>query len=66
MKFYVAFPTSGKESLETVLSPQGLECGRGPMVPTEEAWKTALVNRLPLVTIWFTRESLMLTERAHK
>ena len=66
MKFYVAFPLPGKESLETVFSSQGLKCGRGSMVPKEEAHKTTLVNCLPLVTIYFMRESLMLTERAHK
>ena len=66
MKFYVALPLSGKESLETVLSSQDLERGRGSTVPKEEAHKTTLVNCLPLVTICLTRESLMLTERAHK
>ena len=63
MKFYVAFPLSGKESLETVLSSQGLECGRS-MVPKEKAHN--FVNCLPLVTTCFMRESLMLTERGHK
>ena len=66
MKFYVVFPLPGKESLETVLLSQGLECGRGPTVPKEAAHKITLVNCLPLVTICFTRESLMPTERAHK
>ena len=64
MKFYVAFPLSGKEGLETLLSSQGLECRRESTVPKEEAHKTTLVNFPPLVTIGFMRESLMLTERA--
>ena len=35
-------------------------------MPKEEAHETALVNWLPLVTICFMREPLMLTERAHE
>ena len=66
MKFCVAFALSGKESLETVLSSQGLECGRGFTVPKEAVHKTTLVNCIPVITLCFMRESLMLRERAHK
>ena len=45
-----------------MLSSQGLECKRRSTVPKEETHDTTLVNCLPLVTISFTRESLMLTE----
>ena len=46
-------------------SSQGLKVGRGSTVP-KEAHTTTLVNCLPLVTICFTRESLVLRGRAHK
>ena len=36
------------------------------MVPRERAHKTTLVNCLSLVIVCFMRESLVLTERAHK
>ena len=66
MKSFVPFPLSRKESLETVYLSQGLEGGRrrGPQCPKKKP--IALVNCPPLVTFCFTRESLMLTERAHK
>ena len=53
LKFYVAFSLPGKESLETVLSSQGLEFGSGSPVPKEAAHKKTLVNCLLLLTYLF-------------
>ena len=59
MKFYY----QGKKALKPCFHLEAWEVGE---CPKEETHKTTLVNCLPLVTIYFTRESLMLTERAHK
>ena len=56
----------GKKALKLCFYPKALNVEVGPRCPKEEAHKTTLINCLPLVTICFTRESLMLTERAHK
>ena len=61
MKFCVYHSHYLERAFETVCSSQGL-----PKEPKEDAHNTTSVKCLPLVTISFTRESLMLTEKAHE
>ena len=64
LKFCEPSPLSGRESVLNcafILRP-----GRWQGIQSAKAHKTTLINCPPLVTICFTRESLVLTKRAHK
>ena len=58
------FHCLGNKVFETVYHPHVLKGDEEE--PKEKAHKTTLVNCPPLVTIYFMKESLMLTKAAQK